>query len=418
MHRTPLRALALAAACVGVAALPAVASAKITIASDPDHPVAGDTLDLNGKLTGARHGNKALRLFEKKAGTGRYVQVARTKTKASGKYAFDVTDVDTNATWQVRSRGHGKSPKLLVPVALDANWSVAPADGSNQTIGAPITLGVTVTTKTGQGVPGVEVDWLNRDRRDAEVTDPLTSATTDANGNATTTVTFPGEPRPVNVIAKTVATKTNAAGRTALASSFQLQEPQVPGFPIQVSADPVTAGQLLTIATHTAPGQTITLLKHHEPAGSEAFAPFTSGPTDSSGNFSFPASFTENQTIFATNGSSNSARLAIGVKDVITGSVNTTTAPAGSTITLSGKVVPAHPGQHALLLEQTGTNPANGTPILHIRKEVAIGEDGSFETPFEVGHAGTRTFFFALNGGAENQGSIAALPTITVTPPA
>jgi len=419
MHRSPTRALALAAGCVGLAVFPAAAAARgaLTVNSDPDHPTAGVAFDIHGKRTGPRHTHKPVTLFEKVVGVTRFRRVARTRTTAGGFYSFEISNVIRNVTFFVRSPGAKASAKLLVPIQPEVTFTTAPANGSNQAIGAPIPFTVNVSTKQGTPLQGAEVDLHNRDRRGTEQEDPIATATSDANGNAVFSVTFPGEPRPANIIARVPQTKFNAAGRTPLSSSFQLQEPQNSSFLLNVSANPIVSGSLVTVGALKSggAGQSITFQNHPEGEGAP-FSPFFTGTTDGNGFTSVTRAFSENQTFVATSGGSSSSRLSLGVLDNLSFTSNTTSTGAGTAIAFSGRDVPSRKGQNVEILEQAGTTKVNGTPLLNVRREVPINEDGGFSTEIELARPGPHTFFAAVLGGAENEGTISAPVNITVVP--
>src|SRR5207302_242472 len=206
-------------------------------------------------------------------------------------------------------------------------------------------------------------------------------------------------------------------GRTPLSSSFQLQEPQNSSFLLNVSANPIVSGSLVTVGALKSggAGQSITFQNHPEGEGAP-FSPFFTGTTDGNGFTSVTRAFSENQTFVATSGGSSSSRLSLGVLDNLSFTSNTTSTGAGTAIAFSGRDVPSRKGQNVEILEQAGTTKVNGTPLLNVRREVPINEDGGFSTEIELARPGPHTFFAAVLGGAENEGTISAPVNITVVP--
>ena len=149
-------------------------------------------------------------------------------------------------------------------------------------------------------------------------------------------MTFPGEPRPANIIARVPQTKFNAAGRTPLSSSFQLQEPQNSSFLLNVSANPIVSGSLVTVGalkSGSNPGQSITFQNHPEGEGAP-FSPFFTGTTDGNGFTSVTRAFSENQTFVATSGGTQSYH------DPVTLGVDTGLTDSGTSSAFSSRRCP------------------------------------------------------------------------------
>lgn len=118
----------------------------------------------------------------------------------------------------------------------------------------------------------------------------------------------------------------------------------------------------------------------------------------------------------------SSAVLYEGVKDILTAeakdpSGNTTTVPAGETVSFSGTVTPDRSG-HVIYLERQN---ASGTGF-HV-VDLAIVEAGTTATeskytiPYQVFTLGTNVFRVKIPGDGLNGGAVSQTFTINVTPP-
>ena len=135
------------------------------------------------------------------------------------------------------------------------------------------------------------------------------------------------------------------------ALSYQISQRQNPQLTIAASANPIDAGQSVTISGQlrgaTSP-QPVTL---HARTARSGFAPVATTMTDAAGNYSFAQTPIANTFYKVTATPKHSAVLFEGVRQVVSAQVDQTNVVAGTTLTFSGSVSPDKTG-HPIYLQR------------------------------------------------------------------
>jgi hypothetical protein len=387
---------------------------QVNINVTPHRFTAGDPVVIFGGLVcqgGASVANQTVALFQHLP-TGRgYSQVQSATTDAGGFYEFSsVGAVNTESAWFVRSDG-AKSLAVQVGVAAQVTLQ-GPPDRAQLLTGAANK--VTFTGTVNPTDAGSAVVLQRQDAAAGNVWHRIDAiGQVGPEGGFSIVHTFP-HPGAANV--RVVVTNRGHVNPHNIPSpsnvlSYEISQAQIPGLTIQASADPISAGQSVTISGTAAPGagKQVTLLAR---IGTQKFVQVAKATTDGGGKYTFPAQSPTAGTLYMVKRAGKaSAQLYEGVSDALTAQVSQTTIQAGQPLTFAGTVAPDHSG-HALYLERQN---ASGTGF-HVVQLAAVGSGSSYSIVHTVYDAGTDVFRVAIPGGPENEGAASAPFSIEVTP--
>jgi hypothetical protein len=126
--------------------------------------------------------------------------------------------------------------------------------------------------------------------------------------------------------------------------SYEVAQAQVSALTIHASADPLSAGQPVTIsgAMASADGASVTLLARTSTGG---FTPVAHSTTESLGQYSFTETPLENTYYEVTGDTDTSATLFVGVTFALSPGPQPAVVHAGEQLSLTGSAIPALPGQ-------------------------------------------------------------------------
>lgn len=392
----------------GLAAAPASAAPlkHITINVAPNPIVTGDPVVIFGQLTGRNDANALIKLFHRVAGQARFTLVQTTHASPTGAYEFSRADgvVTTNRAWYVRANGVASrtvAERVQALVTLSG-----PADGSSLLTGPahPYTFSGTITPAK----PGARVQLQRQESTGGGGWHTIQTGRAGAGGAYTIVHRFsvPGD--------ASIRVLVAADGRNAQSSSspldYQIEQAQNAALTINAQTNPLPVGTTETLSgtLQGGAGQLMTLVSSTDNTG---YSPVATAMTDASGNYSF-AQAPINSTFYrVTGGGKSSAVLFVGVKDVLTLTVSSTTVAAKSSVTFSGSVTPNKTG-HVIYLQRQN---ANGSGF-HTIVVATVGANSTYSITRTFYEAGAKVLRVLIPGGPENQGAATAPVTITVTP--
>jgi hypothetical protein len=189
---------------------------------------------------------------------------------------------------------------------------------------------------------------------------------------------------------------------------YQISQAQNPALTLNPSADPIAAGQSVTLSGTLAngAGQQVMLFAKSRGGGFTQVGQTAAG---SSGNYSFTQSPLFNTIYQARAAGKNSAQVFEGVKDVLTAQVSATTVNAGDPVVFSGTVTPDKTG-HVIYLQRQ--NPSGSG--FHTVQVAFVGQGSAYSMSRRLFTPGTKVFRVFIPGGPFNQGAASAPFTINV----
>jgi hypothetical protein len=417
------QALALVGAASLLATVPAGAMAakhpspngrcSININVQPPKITAGDAVVIFGRLRCPKNTNQTVRLFRVVRGVLGSRPVGTVKTDATGSYEFQRADgvVTTNRGWFVRSRG-AQSGRRFIRVAAQVALT-----GPSQTelftgpahkvtfsgLVSPADVGARVILQRQNATVGGD-DWRRINR-----SGPGRNVRVGPGGSFSLTHTFvvPGDAN-IRVLLRSQGRNVPSPSNVL---TYVISQAENPKLTINSSADPITAGQSVTISGALANGnmQPVTLLAR---TGSQSFGAIAQTTTDAGGNYTFPAQSPIRNTFYKVQGGGvSSAQLYEGVKDVLTAAAVPTTVEAGQPVTFSGTVTPDHTG-HVIYLERRNANSGD----FHVVQVAHVGAGSAYLFAHRFFDAGTKVVRVFIPGGPENQGAASQTFDIQVTP--
>jgi hypothetical protein len=416
-------ALALVGAASVLATVPAGAMAakhpspngrcRININVQPPTITAGDPVVIFGRLRCPTNANQTVRLFRVVRGVPRSVPVGTVSTDARGFYEFQRADgvVTSNRGWFVRSHGAQSGRKFIrvaAQVALtgppQSELFTGPAHRVTFTgLVNPADVGARVILQRQNATTGGD-DW-----RRINGSGPDRNVRVGPGGSFSIRHTFvvPGDAN-IRVLVRSQGRNIPSPSNVL---TYVISQAQNPKLTINASADPITAGQSVTISGTLAGGgtQPVTLLAR---TSSQSFGAVAQTTTDAGGNYTFPAQSPIRNTFYKVqSGGVSSAQLYEGVKDVLTADAVPTTVAAGQPVTFSGTVTPDHTG-HVIYLERKN---ATGDDF-HVVEVAHVGSGSSYSIVHRFFDAGTKVVRVFIPGGPENEGAASQTFDIQVTP--
>lgn len=410
-------AMAICATACAIALLPAAAQAvkhaspngrhavSINVSENP--VVAGDQLTIWGRLTGPNSGNRVVTLWHRINPAPSFTPVQTVRTDANGFYAIVRPQgiVNSNRNWYVKSTGARSRTvheKVFSLVTLSG-----PADGSTLLTGP-----AHKTTFTGTVSPSAAGERVLLQRQSSTKTGrgwhTIDRSLVGSGGSFTIVHTFrvPGD---ANIRVLVPRTRRHLASPSNLLS-YQVSQAQNPALTLTPSADPVNAGQPVTLTGTLANGAGQQVMLFARSRGGK-FAQVGQTTAGSGGNYSFVQMPLFNTLYQAKAGGKSSAQVFEGVKDVLTAHASATTVNAGEPVVFTGTVTPDKTG-HVIYLQrqnQSGTG-------FHTVQVAFVGTGSTYSIGRRLFNPGTKVFRVFIPGGPFNQGAASAPFTITVNP--
>ena len=190
--------------------------------------------------------------------------------------------------------------------------------------------------------------------------------------------------------------------------SYEVPQPQNPQLSIQASADPLVAGQLLTISGVAVAGapQPLTLFAQTDGGSFVEVAKTTS---EADGDYAFTQMPEQSTYYRVSDAGAESTVLFEGVSFSLASAPAPSTIQSGQLLTLSGTLTPAPAGQ-VVYLESEYTNGVR----FHIIAVGSVGGESDYTIAHAFEHAGTAVLRVTAPGDGEHQPISGAAFTVTV----
>lgn len=402
--------LAVAALCaLAAVALPVAASARpgpaLTIRAIPNPINAGDPLVIVGHLGGSANTRRLVRLFHRLAGQRSFSQVQTTRTDAAGNYVFvrQPGVVETNRDWFARSEGV-RSRVVREGVHALVTLAASPTSvGTNR----PVVFSGHVTPNHAGGlvrlqeqVGGNGDDWRN-------IRGAVGRLGRGSDFRIVHRFDVPGT-RTIRAVIRRDRRNLQGASSSVDVTVQQTQNPQ---FTLAPSADPIRAGDSVSLkGTLAGPGnanQVVTLFAHERGRSYQAVA---QTQTDASGNYAFTQSPPHTTVYQARSGARRSAQVFEAVRDVVTAQASPANPTVGQAVSMTGTVSPNKAG-HFIELQRQGPD-----GDYHTIEVVRVKSDSSYEFLLRFGAPGTKRLRVHINGGPRNWGANSDPLTVMVSP--
>jgi hypothetical protein len=326
------------------------------------------------------------------------------QTDANGFYAMFRPKgiVSSNRNWYVRSlraRSRTVHERVFLLVTL-----AGPADGSNLLTGRMHSTTFTGTVSPADAGRRVLLQRQNADKGNRWNTIDRSRVGGDGSYSINHTFRVPGS---ANIRVLVPRTRRHLASPSNVLS-YEVSQAQNPNLTLEPSANPIEAGQSVTLSGVLAGGggQPVMLYAKTRSGSLTQVAQTTA---DSNGGYSFTQAPLFNTLYQVKGGGRSSAQVFEGVKDVLTASVSATTINTGDTVTFSGSVAPDQTG-HVIYLQRQNPN-GNGFHTV----QVGLVDSGStYSLKRRLSAPGTKVFRVFIPGGPMNQGAASQPFTITV----
>jgi hypothetical protein len=393
---------------------PFLSNCQATINVAPQLVTIGDPVVVFGRVlcAGGAAAGQTVKLFQHNGGSPGFSLVQSATTDENGFYAF-TTAAGAPSTRDIfyvrvnRTRSAAKAVRVAAEVTLNG-----PADGS-QLLTGPANK-VTFTGTVNPPDVGSDVILQRQDAATGGTWHRIQAIGTVGPGGGFTivhTFVYPGDANIRVLVVNRRHVNPHNVPSPSNVLTYEISQAQNPALTIQASADPIVYGGTVTISGTLAGGaeKPVALL-----AGTVGhnLAVVAKATTDGSGKYAFPPQLPTMSTLYRVRGAGeSSAILYVGVKDVLTAQVSSTTVQAGQSLTFSGTVAPDHSG-HAIYLERQN---ASG-PGFHVVQVGTVAAGSSYAIVHTIYDTGTQVFRVEIPGGPENGGAVSAPFTINVTP--
>ncbi len=331
---------------------------SLTIALSSPHVLAGETVTVSGTLscpTAAAAAAQHVAIYERHGGAGpAAANLAGAVTAAAdGTFTMTSEPLEVNTVFQVREGRHRAraavkvAPAITLSVLAPASLASAPS-GASRGHRAKTTFTGTVTPAAPGALVALQLFYAAAGEQWRSV------AWTHTGADGTYTISHAlRSPGAMSVRAIVHAGRHNAVA-VSEALSLQAAQPQNPQLTILSSADPLIAGQAVTISGVAAGAANAPVKLLARTAGG-TFTVASEGITDGAGNYSFSQAPLQNTIYRVSDATSASTSLFEGVTFALTPEAPPTMAQAGQAVIFSGTLTPAVSGQ-AVLLEQRSSS--------------------------------------------------------------
>ncbi|HEY2772218.1 MAG TPA: hypothetical protein VGI87_16700 [Solirubrobacteraceae bacterium] len=383
----------------------------LTINATPNPIQAGEGVLIYGQLTGSDIGNQTITLYHRVNPSHRFVPIGRMQTNSFGFYEFTRPEglVYSNRSWFVR--GPDTSHSRTIHEQVQALVSLR-ADRTVTDTRTSITFSGHVTPNHASQSVFLQVQRGNGDEWRTVASDRL---------NASSDYTISRAWRiPGARVVRTVLRRDDRNVRSPSDPiAIIVQQAQVPDFTIS-SSDPVIgvgqpatiSGTLYTSGTkQPEPNTPVTLCGR---TAGEPFACDTAGVTGADGSYRFAVTPEHNEVYFVETTlppHRHTAKLFEGVRDAVSLTASTASAPAGQTVTFSGSVTPSQAGD-TVYLQRLGADGDWHTVGVH-----TVAANSTFQFARDFGNAGTKTFRAWVLPDPANLGGASASVVVNITLP-
>lgn len=389
-------------------------SCQISLEASAPRVSAGSSLTLSGKLQCAAAADLAAQpvlVLQRERAAG-MSEVATASTAADGSFQVSDLTITANTIFIARAPG-GQRARVAVKLAplVTLSGPTGAQLATRSGVGAPgarhnrFTFTGTVTPAAG----GERVTLQRQYGASDEQWHPIAFARVDDNGTFSISHGFrtPGE--------VSVRVVVHPKGEIAGASeplTYMVAQAQNPQLTIASSVDPVSSGQPVKITGVAlgAPGQALKLLAR---TPGHPFAPIAETSTDEDGAYEFSVSPLQSTTYRVSSATTLSTPLFEGVKYDLTLSAAPSSVAAGTPLSLSGTLLPAHPGQIVFLEREN----LSGTGF-RLLDSAIVEADGSFTIAHTFTRQGSSTLRVRVPADAASQGSTSPPFVLAVSAPA
>jgi hypothetical protein len=382
----------------------------LTIAATPDPITAGQGVLIYGQLKGPNNAGKRIWLFHRINPASRFTPVSVTRTNAGGFYEFVRADgvVNSNRNWFVLGPDNTHSHTLHEWVSANVTLS---ASAVSVTTDNDVMFSGTIfpahphqrvllqqqNSTSGNGWQTIASGYTNGASA-FSIAHRFRSA-----GSYTLRAFFPNDPR-------NIASQSDAINLT-------VQQQQNPSFTINGSAPTIVDGQTVSITgtlyakgstTTVQPGVPVTLYGRQ---GTGPFRALVSGTTDASGNYTFTQMPVHNSIYHVVTGSGKpvkTANLYVGVQDVVSATLNSSSTTVGGTVTIAGTVTPDHAGHVINLQEQNSAG-----QWVDVQSGL-VNYLSLYQFAYTPGQTGTVNLRVQITGGPWNVGGVSPTQVLTV----
>ncbi len=397
----------------------ALKGCRLSISTDSKRITAGDAVSISGELVcppGTSAGGQQVTVSERPTGAGRsaFAVAATATTEPDGSYLLPASSPQQNAIFKARvgTSAHGAQTAVKVAplVTLDAPQSTATSSalvtGTPRVPRVKTTFTGTVTPADPGAQVALQVDYPGS----ADQWRTVALGRVGAGGTYAIKHGFRiAAAMHVRTIAHTGKAHVPAASNII---SFQAPQAQNPKLTIHAAADPISAGEPITISgvAGAGAGQSVKLLAR---TTSGSFATVTTATTGPEGNYSFTQAPTQNTSYLVSDASEKSAVAFEGVRRAITVGTAPSALDSGAPLTLTGSVSPAVADEQVYLETQTPFGFS-----FHVIASATVASDGSYTISASFVVAREYTLRVKTPADAHNQASTSASMQVAVGPPA
>ena len=373
-------------------------------------------MTLTGQLEcpeGTSPSERAVTAYQHEAGVGGANPVGEAVTQADGSFTLTTSALESNSVLLVRSE-RARSPRIRVKVAPLLILRGSYPDGAQLVLGGPRgsaasrnTGRVTFTGQVNPARAGATVVLLRQDRaRDGQWRRiGLAAVAGDGSYELSHTFRAPGE-----VTLRALVRMPGSVPGISEPLSYTIASRQNPRLTITTSANPLIAGQPLTITGTLAAGagQPVKLLAR---TGQRRFAVLAEGTAGTNGAYVFTGQLPLRSTAFQVEGArTRSIVVLVGVKYALTQAPASLAVIAGQPLTFSGTVAPAEAGHPVYLQRQNGSGLG-----FHTVEEGITQADGSYAITHVFPAAGGGAYRIRVPRDAGLEGTAGDPFTITAT---
>ncbi len=384
---------------------------RLTLAATPDPITAGQGVLIYGQLTGPNNANQRIWLFHRINPAAQFTPIGSRVTNGQGYFEFIRADgvVTSNRNWYVvgpdRTRSHVVHELVAAVVSLNAG-------STTTTTTQPVQFSGTVFPKHVHQ----RVVLQEQDASSGNGWHTIAVGVTDGSSNFSISHRFRSAGN-YTLRAYLLNDPRNTPGASPQVT-LTVQQEQNPQFTINGSAPVITNGQTETIsgtlysdssATSGQPNVNVTLYGRQ---GRGTLRALESTSTDSSGNYTFTQMPLHNSVyvVRVTSGPrTQTARLFVGVQDVVTATVSASTVAVGDAVKVTGSVTPDHSG-HVVYLQVQG--PAGHWADVETG---SLTPGSTFAFSYTPGQTGAVNLRVQITGGPWNIGALSSVLPVTVS---
>ncbi len=387
---------------------------RVSIEASTKRVTAGEAVTLSGALvcpTSTSAADQQLPVDEREGSSAAdsFSAAETVTTEADGSFQLTSGPLQASTVFQVRDGRH--RARVAVRVAPEVTISALPTAAQASSTGGQThsqkRVRTTFTGTVSPAVTGVLVALQLAYAATGERWHSVAYARVAADGSYSIAHTFrtAGEVS-VRAIVHLGAHYAAAASEPLF---YEVPQPQNPQLSVQASADPLVAGQTVTIGGVVAGGASQPLTLFAQTNGG-SFVEVAKTTSEANGDYAFTQMPQQSTYYRVSDASAESTVLFEGVSFSLASAPAPSTIQSGQQLTLSGTLTPAPTGQ-VVYLESEYTNGVR----FHIIAVGAVGAESQYTIAHAFEHAGTVVLRVTAPGDGEHRPISGAPFTITVT---